>query len=402
MAPVESFPQLNRRRISASVQSIFNAVVSAALLVLCTYVFLKFKQLDSKFDEFQTEIPVVNQRQVALEEKPQKTTSNCTIQCPRSPAPGPEGLKSAPGVPGVPGYPGNNGEPGSKGDQGKEGSRGPPGPEGPKAVPGVPGVPGYPGNNGEPGCKGDQGIRGAKGDMGLQGEIGYTGQSGAQGLPGAVGLPGPRGPKGASSSLKQVETLESCDALKKAGVKFNGVYMIDPDGPSSGLDPFQVVCDMTSDLSVGYTTIHHDKEEEGNVKNYEEKGSFQVIVTYAQNRQQIEAIKNVSTSCRQFIKYNCIGSLFTNGHQYWKSVDGEDMVNWGGVPTGTKGCECWMTRSCDDVTKRCNCDVNDELPRMDQGYLTDKATLPVSELRFGDTGHQNERGIYTLGPFQCA
>ena len=33
--------------------------------------------------------------------------------------------------------------------------------------------------------------------------------------------------------------------------------------------------------------------------------------------------------------------------------------------------------------------------------LTDKSTLPVSELRFGDTGVEYEKGYYTLGKLKC-
>ena len=44
---------------------------------------------------------------------------------------------------------------------------------------------------------------------------------------------------------------------------------------------------------------------------------------------------------------------------------------------------CGMTNSCGG---KCNCDKNDEAWREDSGFLTDKNTLPVTELRFGDTG----------------
>ena len=58
----------------------------------------------------------------------------------------------------------------------------------------------------------------------------------------------------------------------------------------------------------------------------------------------------------------------------------------------------------------CNCDKNDEKWREDSGLLTDKAHLPVTELRFGDTTHYHyyyyqktydEQGYHTLGKFKC-
>ncbi|XP_033119469.1 collagen alpha-1(I) chain-like [Anneissia japonica] len=353
-----------------SLQSIFNVTVGAGLLLLCSSGILKFQQIDNKLEGHPTLGHEINKRDTSLTTAPDKSTS-CTMQCPRGP-PGPEGAKAIPGVPGVPGVPGTNGEPGCKGDTG------------PAGVIGVPG---------EPGAPGETGLTGRTGRSGHPGKAGATGEQGVQ---------GPPGPPGPEAEPVQEPIFTSCNSLKKAGVDFNGVYTIDPDGPDAGLDPFSVVCDMTSDLTIGYTTIQHDKEEDGNVNNAETQGSFRVDITYDHTSEQIAAIKNVSTSCRQFIKYQCIGSLFDGGYHYWVSVDGDQMFNWGGVPTGTTGCACWITKTCDDVTKRCNCDVNDAVPRQDLGYLTDKATLPVSQLRFGDTGDTAEKGVYTLGPLQCA
>ena len=61
-----------------------------------------------------------------------------------------------------------------------------------------------------------------------------------------------------------------------------------------------------------------------------------------------------------------------------------------------------MTNSCAGGGK-CNCDRNDYIWREDSGYLTDRNTLPVTELRFGDTdlARLNESGYYTLGKLQC-
>ena len=45
--------------------------------------------------------------------------------------------------------------------------------------------------------------------------------------------------------------------------------------------------------------------------------------------------------------------------------------------------------------------MNDYVWRSDEGPLTDKTTLPVSELRFGDTGDLSEEGYFTLDPLYC-
>jgi len=61
-----------------------------------------------------------------------------------------------------------------------------------------------------------------------------------------------------------------------------------------------------------------------------------------------------------------------------------------------------MTNSCANPSKRCNCDANDDYWREDSGLLTDKATLPVIQLRFGDNvDDPGEDGYHTLGKFKC-
>ena len=61
------------------------------------------------------------------------------------------------------------------------------------------------------------------------------------------------------------------------------------------------------------------------------------------------------------------------------------------------------TTGCYDPSKRCNCDVNDSEWRKDDGLLTDKTNLPVTEMRFGDVDSSgpSEKGYYTLGDLKC-
>jgi len=58
-----------------------------------------------------------------------------------------------------------------------------------------------------------------------------------------------------------------------------------------------------------------------------------------------------------------------------------------------------MTNSCAEPNKACNCSRNDYVWPEDSGILTDKSTLPVKELRFGDTGEYSgvvEKGFHSL------
>ena len=69
-------------------------------------------------------------------------------------------------------------------------------------------------------------------------------------------------------------------------------------------------------------------------------------------------------------------------------------------PVFTVDCACRMTKLC-ARDYDCNCDANDDPMREDSGFLTDKTTLPVTELRFGDTGSSIEYGYHILGKLKC-
>ena len=84
------------------------------------------------------------------------------------------------------------------------------------------------------------------------------------------------------------------------------------------------------------------------------------------------------------------------------SRDSSKMTYWGGASPGSGKCACGMTNSCTGGYG-CNCDLNDSAWREDSGLLTDKTTLPVKQLRFGDTGDSSlsEETYHTLGKLKC-
>ena len=141
---------------------------------------------------------------------------------------------------------------------------------------------------------------------------------------------------------------------------------------------------------------------------YEDPGSYSRKIKYDISMEQIVAIINQSQRCEQFIKYECRDSElgFHTPISWWVSRGGADMFYWGGAEPGSKKCSCGMTNTCisQSMTKRCNCDQREFFWTQDSGYLVDKSTLPVSELRFGDTGAKsgkNEIGYHTLGKLEC-
>ena len=202
---------------------------------------------------------------------------------------------------------------------------------------------------------------------------------------------------------------KSCSHLKKLDPKLeNGTYVIDPDG-DGGVPPYNVTCDMTDKNGVGVTVVSHDSEERILVDECDGKGCYSRDIQYlGASLSQIGKLTRVSEHCEQFIKYECFHSkMFQGNHAWWVSRDSAKMTHWGGAEPGSGKCACGMTKpsSCTKSTQVCNCDANDKLWREDSGLLTDKTSLPVKELWFGDTGHAknnvNEQGYHTLGKFKC-
>ena len=49
-------------------------------------------------------------------------------------------------------------------------------------------------------------------------------------------------------------------------------------------------------------------------------------------------------------------------------------------------CGCKVNNSCDNPALRCNCDINDQTWRKDDGFIEVKEDLPISAFLAGDTG----------------
>jgi hypothetical protein len=200
--------------------------------------------------------------------------------------------------------------------------------------------------------------------------------------------------------IARLHTPTSCSALLiKHPSTRSGMYYINPQGLSSS-PLVQVYCHMTSKNGVGVTVIGHDSESRTLVKGYESPGSYRRKIKYDISMEQIVAIMKQSKNCKQFIQYECYNSGLWRSYGWWVSRQGSKMNYWGGAAVNSGKCACGMTNRCAGGGK-CNCDKNDSTWREDSGYLTDKNTLPVTELKFGDTGDSVEKGYHTLGKLRC-
>ena len=195
---------------------------------------------------------------------------------------------------------------------------------------------------------------------------------------------------------------ETCSRVKSDIADVSGHYVIDPDG-AQGTAPFDVFCNMTDKGGIGVTVVSHDTENRTHVDSCEGKGCYKREVTYVgATLSQLTVLTDASAYCEQFISYECKASkLLYKGNAWWVSRDGAKMTYWGGATNNDGYCACGLMHTCANEDRKCNCDANDKVWREDSGLLTNKSYLPVSQLRFGDTGSDSEDGYHVLGKLIC-
>ena len=200
----------------------------------------------------------------------------------------------------------------------------------------------------------------------------------------------------------------SCSSIKSGhSGSSSGNYIIDPDG-KGGAAPFSVYCDMTDKGGVGVTVISHDSERRTYVANipgceYYNPGCYRKDVTYSRvNIAQLAALTRFSQNCEQFIKFECHNDVafVQESVAWWVSRDGRKMNYWGGAGGSANMCACGVKNSCSSG-KKCNCYGGGSGWREDSGLLTDKSSLPVSQIRLADLNDQGEEGYHTLGKLKC-
>ena len=219
--------------------------------------------------------------------------------------------------------------------------------------------------------------------------------------------------KNALRSVKETSIIEvilkSCSSIKSGrSGSSSGNYIIDPDG-KGGVAPFTVYCDMSDKGGVGVTVISHDSESRTHANSVSpgcgSTGCYRKDVTYTGvSTAQLTALTRVSQNCEQFIKFECNNDVafIANGYAWWVSRDGTRVNYWGGGTGHTNMCACGIANSF-RRGKKCNCDYQSSSAgwREDSGLLTDKTSLPVTQIRLGDLDESREEGYHTLGKLKC-
>ena len=165
----------------------------------------------------------------------------------------------------------------------------------------------------------------------------------------------------------------TCHEYKGLGMTQDAYCKVDPDG-TGPLGAFTVLCNMTTS-DAAKTVIKHNKEGKQKVTAGAKSvpGLYLQRITYKNNMDNVHALIQGSSHCRQFISFRCFNAKLLNSpigpeHVQWKSRTNVLQNNWGGAPSGSSKCACGVNRTCEDPSKYCNCDAEgDDKWREDYG-----------------------------------
>eukprot|EP00112_Aurelia_sp_Birch-Aquarium-sp1_P014972 Seg3278.1 transcript_id=Seg3278.1/GoldUCD/mRNA.D3Y31 product=Neurexin-4 protein_id=Seg3278.1/GoldUCD/D3Y31 len=195
---------------------------------------------------------------------------------------------------------------------------------------------------------------------------------------------------------KEVESYDSCrKALELYGSK-EGTY------PIRRRNMEKIVTANCIKIGNKFMAVfNHDSEAKINVHGFEKAASYRRKIKYENELQNIIAYIDSSRNCRQFTRIDCYGMALDSSLGYIVDRNGNKMNYIGGGPPDGRGCRCGIDGNCTVVSEKCNCDANDNAWRFDEGYVTENDRLPITEIRLGDNGNQEENGRHTIGRVEC-
>ncbi len=186
-----------------------------------------------------------------------------------------------------------------------------------------------------------------------------------------------------------------------SGFSTSGYFQIDPDGVAFGEPPFRVFCDFDS----GLTQVEHDSQEAITVPLCSEPDCFQHQITYPTSTQQLINLIDLSSSCTQYIQFDCIlAPLSDDGENYgaWLDRVGEKQIYFYGSHYGEQVCSCNEDSSCVDPHDTCNCNAEDNFPYQDAGTITNMTALPITGFTYYGLQYIDEVAMMSFGPLVCS
>jgi len=229
------------------------------------------------------------------------------------------------------------------------------------------------------------------------------------------------------TALKLMESMRTCQDLANIGVTESGTYELDPDGPDSIAESIMVYCDFTTNV----TEIIHDLESEIKIEKCPDGGNGCHIteLNYEAPMDQIRALIAASETCEQSIRFDCyIAPLFSYGSDhmgFWRDWNGTQRTFFHGTldANQTHMCQCGkqvfffsfyycfitflqffsgVNQTCIEPNLSCNCDA--KLPdwQVDEGIITDKNLLPITEFAYGPLEYDLEEAKVSIGSLKCS
>ena len=173
-----------------------------------------------------------------------------------------------------------------------------------------------------------------------------------------------------------------------AGQTGDSTYTIDPDGPGTGVSPFDVECDMTGG---GWTVLNHNFVG-GTIpnKSVEAPSELYQTLTYPQSNTQIQALMAIVTQTSQSFHKNCRDSLINE--DYGSSYTRFELPN-GTFVNSTQA--LWGGGSKRD------CDFNDAVNRVSSITFVDTPNIPIMAIWGGDSGSALEVSTFQIGAFRA-
>jgi len=208
------------------------------------------------------------------------------------------------------------------------------------------------------------------------------------------------------TALKLMESMRTCQDLANIGVTESGTYELDPDGPDSIAESIMVYCDFTTNV----TEIIHDLESEIKIEKCPDGGNGCHIteLNYEAPMDQIRALIAASETCEQSIRFDCfLAPLMVYGSDhmgFWRDYNGTQRTFFHGNLDNEQPhiCQCGVNHTCIEPNLPCNCDA--KLPdwQVDEGIITDKDLLPITEFAYGPLEYDLEEAKVSIGSLKCS
>ncbi|XP_076456113.1 uncharacterized protein LOC143290501 isoform X2 [Babylonia areolata] len=209
-------------------------------------------------------------------------------------------------------------------------------------------------------------------------------------------------------SARCSDLYENCYEIMEDGrQRLPGVlhFAIDPDGPG-GVGPLKVRCLFKPRDHCAVTLVDAERRYKYGILRKYKKIAFTKKLTYFSNSvKQIQALANISSFCWQPVAFMCVNSKAINKNQPLKShysLSGGPSLSFGtGKDMDFVGCPCGITGTC-TRNQTCRCDLGSSELLTDDGVITRKEVLPVTEVNYALQRPRTALARMGVGAIRCS